>query len=79
VNTPAILLADEPTGNLDSMNSRLILDLFSDLNRRVGQTVVMITHNPEAAQVGHRIVEMKDGCVLRHARTASAAAAGAPA
>ena len=66
VNSPAILLADEPTGNLDSVNSALILDLFRDLNRRLGQTVVMITHNPEAAAVGHRTIEMRDGRVVSH-------------
>ena len=66
VNQPAIILADEPTGNLDSVNSRLILDLFKDLNKRLGQTVVMITHNPEAAAVGHRTIEMRDGRVVSH-------------
>jgi putative ABC transport system ATP-binding protein len=75
VNHPAILLADEPTGNLDSKNSQMVLDLFSDLNRRRGQTIVMITHNPEAAAVAHRIVEMRDGQVVRHVRTAQADAA----
>jgi putative ABC transport system ATP-binding protein len=64
VMNPAILLADEPTGNLDSVNSANILELMRDLNRRLGQTVVMITHNPEAAQLGHRIFEMKDGQVV---------------
>jgi putative ABC transport system ATP-binding protein len=64
INKPAIVLADEPTGNLDSVNSNLILELFVDLNRRLGQTIVMITHNPEAALVGHRIFEMKDGRVV---------------
>jgi putative ABC transport system ATP-binding protein len=73
VNSPAILLADEPTGNLDSKNSQMILDLFCDLNRRLGQTVVMITHNPDAAQVGHRIIEMKDGLIVRRMATARAA------
>jgi len=63
VNGPAILLADEPTGNLDSENSTMVLDLFRDLNRRRGQTVVMITHNPEAAAVAHRTIEMRDGRV----------------
>ena len=66
VSQPAILLADEPTGNLDSVNSTLILDLFRDLNRRLGQTIMMITHNLEAAAVGHRIIELKDGRVLSH-------------
>ena len=66
VNRPAIILADEPTGNLDSVNSGVILDLFKDLNRRLGQTVAMITHNLEAAAVGHRTVEMRDGRVMSH-------------
>ncbi len=64
VNRPAILLADEPTGNLDSVNSGMVLELFGELNRRLGQTVVMITHNPEAAAVAHRIIEMRDGRVV---------------
>ena len=66
INKPAIVLADEPTGNLDSVNSGLILDLFRELNVRLGQTIMMITHNPEAAAVAHRIIEMKDGRVLSH-------------
>jgi putative ABC transport system ATP-binding protein len=66
VNKPAIILADEPTGNLDSVNSTLILDLFKDLNRRLHQTILMITHNPDAAAVGHRSIEMKDGRVISH-------------
>jgi putative ABC transport system ATP-binding protein len=66
INEPAIVLADEPTGNLDSVNSSMILDLFRELNARLGQTIMMITHNPEAAAVAHRIIEMKDGRVLSH-------------
>jgi putative ABC transport system ATP-binding protein len=66
VNQPAIILADEPTGNLDSVNSGSILSLFKDLNRRLGQTLVVITHNPEAAAVGHRMIEMRDGRVVSH-------------
>jgi putative ABC transport system ATP-binding protein len=61
VNHPAILLADEPTGNLDTENSNAVLGLLRDLNERVGQTILMITHNPEAAAYGHRIVRMRDG------------------
>ena len=64
VNHPAILLADEPTGNLDTENSDRVLSLMRDLNERLGQTIVMITHNPEAAAYGHRTVRMKDGVVL---------------
>jgi putative ABC transport system ATP-binding protein len=66
INEPAIVLADEPTGNLDSVNSGLILDLFRELNARRGQTIMMITHNPEAAGVAHRTIELKDGRVLSH-------------
>jgi putative ABC transport system ATP-binding protein len=61
VNHPAILLADEPTGNLDTENSTAVLALLRDLNDRLGQTILMITHNPEAANYGHRIVRMRDG------------------
>ena len=61
VNHPAILLADEPTGNLDTENSDAVLGLLRDLNERLGQTILMITHNPEAARYGHRIVRMRDG------------------
>jgi putative ABC transport system ATP-binding protein len=60
-NHPAILLADEPTGNLDSENSRAVLELLRDLNQRTKQTILMITHNPEAAAYGHRTVHMRDG------------------
>jgi putative ABC transport system ATP-binding protein len=64
VNHPAILLADEPTGNLDTENSNNVLGLLRDLNQRLGQTVIMITHNPEAAAFGHRVARMKDGCIV---------------
>jgi putative ABC transport system ATP-binding protein len=66
VMTPALVLADEPTGNLDSVNSNMILDLFRALNRKLGQTLVMITHNPEAAAVTDRVIEMRDGRVVSH-------------
>jgi putative ABC transport system ATP-binding protein len=61
---PAILLADEPTGNLDSTNSLAVLDLLRDLNERLGQTILMITHNAEAAAFGHRTVHMRDGQIV---------------
>ena len=63
INQPAIILADEPTGNLDSENSRIVLDMFSELNRKFNQTIIMITHNPEAAQNCHRVIKMRDGAV----------------
>jgi putative ABC transport system ATP-binding protein len=61
VNSPAILLADEPTGNLDSENSAAVLKLMKDLNRRLGQTILMITHDSDAASYADRIVRMRDG------------------
>ena len=64
VNHPALLLADEPTGNLDSENSNLVLDLMRDLNHRLHQTIVMITHDAEAAAFADRIVHMRDGRVV---------------
>ena len=64
VNHPAILLADEPTGNLDSQNSGAVLGLLRYLNQRLGQTTLMITHNPEAAAYADRIVHMRDGRIV---------------
>jgi putative ABC transport system ATP-binding protein len=64
VNGPAILLADEPTGNLDSQNSVAVLKLLKDLNERLGQTILMITHDEEAASYAHRRVHMRDGKLL---------------
>src|SRR5436305_9379904 len=64
VNRPAILLADEPTGNLDTENSKLVLEILRDLNQRLGQTILMITHNPEAAAYGHRTGLMRDGKIV---------------
>ena len=64
VTRPAILLADEPTGNLDTENSQVVLDMLRNLNSEFGQTIVMITHNPEAAKLTDRIIEMRDGHVV---------------
>ncbi|MEO8126203.1 MAG: ABC transporter ATP-binding protein [Bryobacteraceae bacterium] len=64
VNHPSILLADEPTGNLDTENSNIVLGILRDLNERLGQTIMMITHNPEAAAFGHSITHMRDGSIV---------------
>jgi putative ABC transport system ATP-binding protein len=64
INHPPLVLADEPTGNLDSENSEIVLKLLCDLNKRTGQTIMMITHNPEAAAYAHRIVHMRDGRIV---------------
>ncbi len=63
---PSILLADEPTGNLDSENSERVLSLMKDLNQNLGQTIMMITHNHEAAAVADRRILMRDGMVIDH-------------
>ena len=60
-NDPAILLADEPTGALDSKTGRMVMDLFHRLNREQGKTIILITHNQELARETHRYVTMRDG------------------
>jgi putative ABC transport system ATP-binding protein len=64
VSEPKIVLADEPTGNLDTKSSDIVLGLLRQLNRDLGQTIVMITHNPDAATYGHRVLHMRDGMVI---------------
>jgi putative ABC transport system ATP-binding protein len=58
---PAIILADEPTGNLDTASSDAVLEMLQRSNREFHQTVLMITHNPEAAAIADRILHMRDG------------------
>lgn len=64
VNKPAIVLADEPTGNLDSKNSETVLRMLRQSNQELGQTVLMITHNPEAAEYGDDVIHMRDGQIV---------------
>jgi len=64
INRPALILADEPTGNLDTKNSNIVLNMLRQSNQELGQTVLMITHNPEAAAVGDRIIHMRDGEIV---------------
>ena len=64
INKPAIVLADEPTGNLDSNNSEIVLTMLRQSNRELKQTVLMITHNPEAAEYGDRVIHMRDGQIV---------------
>ncbi len=82
VTSPALLLADEPTGNLDTERSIEIMELLGELNRSAGITVLMVTHEPEMAAFAHRIIHFRDGLVERieqtvnrpsHARAESAA------
>ena len=63
-NKPAILLADEPTGSLDSKNSGIVLNMFRELNRRFKQTIILVTHNPELVSFTDRLIEMRDGVIV---------------
>ncbi len=65
ITRPAIVLADEPTGNLDTRNSDAVLSMLMRSNRELGQTTLMITHNPEAAAIASRILYMRDGQIVR--------------
>lgn len=64
ISEPKIVLADEPTGNLDTKSSDAVLSLLRQLNKELGQTIVMITHNPDAAAYGNRVLHMRDGMVV---------------
>lgn len=64
INRPSIILADEPTGSLDSHNSHVVLQMLQDLNSKLGQTIVMITHDSEAASTASRVIEIKDGQIV---------------
>src|SRR5499427_724420 len=67
ITQPALVLADEPTGNLDSESSAIVLNMFQELNRRFNQTIIMITHNPEAAATSGRVIQMCDGHIVEAA------------
>lgn len=67
IDSPKILLADEPTGNLDSANSQTVLGMLKELNRRYRQTIMLITHDSEVASHADRIIEMRDGKILNRA------------
>ena len=64
IKRPMILLADEPTGSLDSKNSEIVLNMFRELNRRFRQTIILVTHNPEVVAFSDRLIEMRDGVVV---------------
>jgi putative ABC transport system ATP-binding protein len=76
ITRPAIVLADEPTGNLDTKNSDAVLEMLLKSNRELGQTTLMITHNPEAASIASRILYMRDGEIVREEIGSRSAPAG---
>lgn len=65
VNDPDIIMGDEPTGNLDSVNSQTVFDILKDLTRTKGQTIIAVTHDPDFAQNSDRTIEMKDGEIVK--------------
>jgi putative ABC transport system ATP-binding protein len=64
INDPAIIFADEPTGSLDFQNGILIMDLFKKLNKDLGITILMVTHNKDMASYGNRVIQMLDGKII---------------
>jgi macrolide transport system ATP-binding/permease protein len=78
INEPAILLADEPTGNLDSTTSTEIMEVIRKLNRERGLTVVIVTHDPDIASYADRIITFRDGVIVSDERRPSVAAAPSP-
>jgi putative ABC transport system ATP-binding protein len=71
VNEPKIILADEPTGNLDTQNSEIVLSMLSQLNKELGQTIVMITHDSGLARLASRVVQIRDGQIVEDVRAAA--------
>jgi lipoprotein-releasing system ATP-binding protein len=68
INDPAIIMGDEPTGNLDSKNTGIVFDLFQKLSKEFGQTIITVTHDEDFAQRSDRIIEMADGEIKSHGR-----------
>lgn len=67
-NNPSIILADEPTGALDSANSRMVMDIFHDLHKKQGKTIILITHNSALAEECDRVISLKDGIIISDRR-----------
>ena len=64
INNPQIILADEPTGNLDSKSGKIVIDALTQINREFKKTIVMVTHDPQMASYCSRIILLKDGLIL---------------
>ncbi len=65
INDPAIIMGDEPTGNLDKKNSQIVFDIFNQLTTEFNQTMLIVTHDPEFAEKSRRIIEMEDGLIIK--------------
>ena len=76
IHRPALLIADEPTGNLDSANGARVLELLRELNTRIGTAVLLATHDDRVAASAGRVIEMRDGAVVRDAAVAPQGSAG---
>ncbi|MEP2669648.1 MAG: ABC transporter ATP-binding protein [Cyclobacteriaceae bacterium] len=65
INNPSIIMCDEPTGNLDKANSKIVFDIFKQLSAEMHQTILVVTHDPEFAEKTDRVIEMEDGRIIR--------------
>lgn len=65
INDPTVIMGDEPTGNLDTTNTQIVFEILQDLSKNKGQTIIAVTHDPEFAQKSDRIIEMKDGEIIK--------------
>ena len=68
ITNPSILLADEPTGNLDSRNTQEIMQLFRESNKKYNQTIIVVTHDEKVAQMADRIIQIEDGKIVKDYR-----------
>lgn len=66
INDPAIIMGDEPTGNLDTKNTQIVFDIFKELSKEFGQTIIAVTHDEDFARKSDRIIEMSDGAIISH-------------
>ena len=64
INNPDLILADEPTGNLDSKSGKIVIDALKDINEHMGKTIIMVTHDPQMASYCSRLILLKDGVIL---------------
>ena len=65
INDPSIVMCDEPTGNLDKVNSKIVFDIFKELTQSFHQTLLVVTHDPEFADDTDRVIEMEDGRIIK--------------